>query len=80
MVTGESIMDVPFEWGSTVRVLSDPDNRLASVCGFRQVETSSTAAEFGDVIGAYLERVKKAAVSLIGAPSAVFSVAQVDEP
>ncbi len=54
MVTGESIMDVPFEWGSTVRVLSDPDNRLASVCGFRQVETSSTAAEFGVAIGAYL--------------------------
>mgnify|MGYP000178303761 CR=1 FL=1 len=54
MVTGESMMDVPFEWGSTVRVLSDPGNRLASVCGFRQVETALTAAEFGVAVGTYL--------------------------
>ncbi|MBL8239732.1 MAG: hypothetical protein JNM66_20070 [Bryobacterales bacterium] len=54
MVTSESMMEFPFEWGSTVRVKANEAKLLASVCGFRLVETQSVADEYSAEIGEYL--------------------------
>ena len=54
MATSETMMEFPFEWGSTVRLKATADKLLASVCGFRRVETQSVADEYNAEIGEYL--------------------------
>lgn len=69
----------PFDWGCTVRVKSKDPPELASVCGFRKVETEEVAAEYDARVGEYLVLVEFGDGASREVPAAILEVVTGDE-